>query len=388
MKEQHFTFIDLFSGIGGFNQAMTSLGGTCLLASEIDPNAIEVYRDNYKIDSNIDVRKLSNDMIPAHDVLCGGFPCQTFSKAGKQEGFKNQTKGTLFFEIERILEEKHPKYVLLENVRNLASHDHGRTYAIICGVLNEIGYRLPDHPLVLSPHQFGIPQVRERIYIPGVYDPKNVNKPLHFEFHNLKSKSENSIDSILEKGEVDPKYRISEHTEKVLNAWDEFYHGLDTKILGFPIWSDFFRNKPNDPSFPLWKQDFIEKNKKLYQRNKKFIDKWFLKWDNLKDFTPTERKFEWQCGTSIDSLWDGIIQIRPSGVRVKRPDTFPTLVALVQTPIIGKLKRKLTVKEAQRLQSFPDTFRPDAKTNQAYKQFGNSVNVKVIKEVFERLIEN
>ena len=122
-----FTFIDLFSGIGGFHQAMHQIGGKCVLASEIDSFAIDTYLDNYGIDSAHDIRKISDSAIPKHDVLCAGFPCQTFSKAGKQEGFSDQTKGTLFFEIVRILKNKkiRPDYVILENVRNLLSHNKG-----------------------------------------------------------------------------------------------------------------------------------------------------------------------------------------------------------------------------------------------------------------------
>ena len=129
--EKSFTFIDLFSGIGGFHQALEQLGGKCVLASEIDEYAIETYQKNYHIDSNINVRDIDENNMPDFDVLCAGFPCQTFSKAGKQLGFNDETKGTLFFDIERILKAKHPKYIILENVRNLVSHDHGNTWRII-----------------------------------------------------------------------------------------------------------------------------------------------------------------------------------------------------------------------------------------------------------------
>ncbi len=387
MKKQKFKFIDLFSGIGGFHQALTAFGGKCVLASDINPNAIKVYKNNYGIDSNIDVRDIKNEDVPDHDVLCAGFPCQAFSKAGKREGFMDQTRGTLFFEIARILNVKHPKYILLENVKNLVSHDGGHTYEVICNTLKNLGYRIPAKPLILSPHQFGIPQVRERVYIPGIYDLENANKPIEIKFGNLLDKKDNSIDTILDSSENNPIYSINEHTEKVLTAWDEFYHGLDIKVIGFPVWTSYFKTKKIDQSYPEWKQDFVRKNRELYLRNKEFIDGWFKKWNNLKDFTPTEQKFEWQCGTTIKSIWEGVIQIRPSGVRVKKPDIFQALVALVQTPIIGKYKRKLSVREAARLQSFPDTFIPDENMQQAYKQFGNAVNVKVVKEIFAKLIK-
>ena len=384
---QQFKFIDLFSGIGGFHQALSSFGGECVLASDIDANAIKVYKNNYGIDSNVNVRDIKDDAVPDHNVLCAGFPCQAFSKAGKQEGFMDQTRGTLFFEVARILKAKHPKYILLENVRNLVSHDNGNTFKVICETLKSLGYRIPKKALILSPHQFGVPQVRERVYIPGIYDPENANEPLEIEFDKLLDKKDNSIDTILDPYETDPYYSLNSHMIDVLTAWDEFYHGVDVDVIGFPVWSSYFKTTSIDPSFPQWKKDFVRKNQELYQRNKEFIDSWLKKWKNLKGFTPTEQKFEWQCGKSIKSIWEGVIQSRPSGIRVKKPDIFQALVALVQTPIVGKYKRKLSVREAARLQSFPDSFIPDDNKQQAYKQFGNSVNVNVVKEVFKKLIE-
>lgn len=384
---EKFKFIDLFSGIGGFHQAMSAFGGECVLASDIDPFAIAVYKKNYGIDSNINVRDIKNEDVPDHDVLCAGFPCQAFSKAGKREGFLDQTRGTLFFEVARILEAKHPKYIMLENVRNLVTHDGGNTYKVIRETLKGLGYRLTKDPLILSPHQFGVPQMRERIYIPGFYDPEHVEEPIEIVFEELMDKKDNSIYTVLEEEDVSDDYFLSRHLLKVLSCWDEFYKGIDVKVIGFPVWEPYFKTISIDPSFPKWKQDFVRKNQVLYQRNKKFIDAWLKRWGNLKDFTPTERKFEWQCSTSIDSVWEGVIQIRPSGVRVKKPDIFQALVALVQTPIIGRYKRKLTVREAARLQSFPDSFAPDSNKQQAYKQLGNSVNVKVLKAVFQQLIK-
>ena len=171
MKKK-FKFIDLFAGIGGFHQAMEQLGGECVFASEIDKYAIESYKENYGIDSDINIRDIDEKDIPQHDVLCAGFPCQTFSKAGKQEGFKDETKGTLFFEIERILKHHKTKYIILENVRNLVSHDSGNTWKTIYNHLTKLGYRLTKEPIIISPHQLGIPQLRERVVILGIYDPE------------------------------------------------------------------------------------------------------------------------------------------------------------------------------------------------------------------------
>jgi Site-specific DNA methylase len=272
---------------------------------------------------------------------------------------------------------------MLENVRNLVSHDKGNTFHVIHQTLRDLGYRLEDEPRILSPHQFGVPQIRERVYILGVYDPQHVDKPLKIKLPKLMEKSENSIDSVLEKN-ADPSYGITKHQEKVLQAWDDFYHGIDMKVIGFPVWVAFFKRKAT-PDMPDWKQGFIKKNNKLYRDNKDFIDSWLKANKNLKEWIPSERKFEWQAGTTEDSIWKCLIQYRPSGIRVKKPDCFPALVAIVQTPIIGKYRRKMTVREEARLQSFPDSFIPDQNRQVAYKQFGNSVNVKVLQILFTAL---
>lgn len=377
-----FDFIDLFAGIGGFHQAMTNLGGNCVFASEIDEYAIQTYYENYGINSAYDITKISNEEIPPHDVLCAGFPCQPFSKAGDRLGFADETKGTLFFQIARILEHSKPNYIILENVRNLLSHDHGNTINIIDKTLKKLGYNTKI--VVMSPHQLGIPQLRERVYIicvrSDIFDGEiKVDIP-----QVDKSILSINAENIFEKN-ADEKYNISEHEEQVLTCWDEFYKGIKEKILGFPIWSAEFGADYELDSFPKWKVDFCLKNRNLYLNNKLFIDKWLRKWNYLADFTPTERKFEWQAGESIKSIWDGFIQFRPSGIRVKRPDTFPALVAMVQISIVGRYKRRLTPREVARLQSFPDTFKPNSNDHQAYKQFGNAVNVNCVEYLAKQL---
>lgn len=382
---RNFKFIDLFSGIGGFHQAMTRLGGECVFASEIDDYCNDVYENNYGMTSRINIRDVQADKIPKHDVLCAGFPCQAFSKAGKQEGLKDQTRGTLFFDIVRILEEHKTEYIILENVRNLVSHDHGNTWKVIRDCLYDLGYRMTSEPLIVSPHQLGIPQLRERVIILGKYDPNHKDEYLNISIKNPISKDNNSIFDIIEKHKVESKYYISDYEELVLDTWDEFYAGINETVIGFPIWSEYFNDEPVDENLPNWKINFIKKNKELYFNNQNFIDNWMQSHNYLSGFAPTHTKMEWQAGNSIKSLWDGVIQFRPSGIRIKKPTCFPALVAIVQIPIIGKYKRRLTIKEAARLQSFPDEFKPCSTLQQAYKQFGNSVNVNVIEYVAKQL---
>lgn len=385
-----FRFIDLFSGIGGFHQALANLGGECVLASEIDEYAIETYRTNYGIDSNVNIRDIKDEDIPAHDVLCAGFPCQAFSKAGHQKGFEDETRGTLFFEIVRILKHCKPPYFILENVKNLTAHDNGNTWRVIKNSLKELGYVITEDPVVISPHQLGVPQIRERVVILGIHSSLGVEE-IKVDMPQMNKEDINFLTSeVIETEDVDAKYFISEHEERVLTCWDEFIKGIKEKVIGFPVWSDEFGKTYDyeNLGYPAWKVGFIRKSRALYENNKEFIDQWLEKWNHLEGFTMTERKFEWQCGKDCSSVWEALIQFRPSGVRVKRPSVFPALVAMVQIPIIGKVRRRLTPREAARLQSFPDTFICNPNDHQAYKQFGNAVNVKVIQYMAEQLFKN
>ena len=377
-----FKFIDLCSGIGGFHTALKGLGGECVLAAEIDTYAIETYNQNYGIDSNNNLRDLTKKDIPYYDILCAGFPCQTFSKAGSQQGFE-EIRGTIFFDIVRILTETKPKFILLENVRNLASHNNGNTWNTIRETLTEIGYLVPENPFIVSPLNFGIPQSRERVFIPCIR--KDIAKVEKIELE-VPVKQDTTIFDILEPT-VEEKYNISDYEKYVIKVWEEFKQGITTKSLGFPIWYDSFKlDKESIKDLPQWKQDFIIKNIELYENNKSFIGSWEKKFNNLQDLQPTHRKFEWQMGTEYTSIYQGIIQFRPSGIRVKKPDFFPALVAMVHISIIGKYLRRLTPRECARLQSFPDTFQLSTNDKQAYKQLGNSLNVTVAKYVFENTI--
>ena len=165
MNWDDFKFIDLFAGIGGIRLGFESVGGHCVFSSEFDEDACKTYEANFHEHPAGDITKIDAKDIPDFDILLGGFPCQAFSIIGKKEGFANETCGTLFFEIERILKEKRPKAFLLENVKNLKSHDDGNTYKVIKSHLLNLGYNVYES--VLNSLDYGVPQKRERIFIVG-----------------------------------------------------------------------------------------------------------------------------------------------------------------------------------------------------------------------------
>lgn len=203
-KHPKFTFIDLFAGIGGFRIAMQNLGGKCVYSSEYDAKAQESYFANYGEMPFGDITKdITKRYIPEHfDVLCAGFPCQAFSIIGKQEGFENETCGTLFFEIEKILREKMPKAFILENVRNLTAHDNGNTFKVICSHLKALGYHV--YSKVLNALDFGVPQKRERIIIVGFRDNVNFSFP-----KPVPASERKELKDVLE-ANVDEKYYVRE----------------------------------------------------------------------------------------------------------------------------------------------------------------------------------
>jgi DNA (cytosine-5)-methyltransferase 1 len=162
-----FTFIDLFAGIGGFHQAAKALGGECVFASEIDPSARAAYAANYQLEPFGDITTIDAALIPDHDALFAGFPCQPFSVIGHRLGFAD-SRGPLFFEIARVLKEKKPRFFILENVKQLSRHHNGETLRIILRTLEELGYKVKWS--VLNALRFGLPQKRERTIIVGFLD--------------------------------------------------------------------------------------------------------------------------------------------------------------------------------------------------------------------------
>ncbi|PAK21370.1 hypothetical protein CJJ23_02410 [Mycoplasmopsis agassizii] len=207
-NETQLKFIDLFSGLGGFRLAFEKNNCKCVFSSEIDKYAVETYKENFNETPKGDITKIDSNDIPNHDILCAGFPCQSFSVAGKRLGF-NDARGTLFFEIARILKDKQPNAFILENVKGIINHDGGKTLETILNIINDLGYSYQYK--VLNSKDFGIPQSRERWYCIGIKNGLNVTAE-DFVFPT-KSERKINLNQII-KPNNDPKYRITETAKK------------------------------------------------------------------------------------------------------------------------------------------------------------------------------
>ncbi|AUD63780.1 hypothetical protein BK010_09315 [Tenericutes bacterium MO-XQ] len=389
-----FKFIDLFSGIGGFHVALKKLGGECVFASEINQDAVDVYKKNFQMEVYGDITKIDLEKIPHADLLTAGFPCQSFSKAGFQNGFSDKTKGTLFFNIKEILSYfvniKQPiKYILLENVKNLTTHDKKDTWNTIINTLQKLGYIVHDYPTIMSPTDLDkpIPHSRDRVYIYGVHKSYNIDLP-NIEFTKKNKNNSNLFASNILDFDVDRRYILDSNKVRIIEMWQELLDNIDFKP-SFPIWGNYFLYPSDDPEqAPEWKLRIIYRNQEFYREYKTYIDKWAEKY-NFWNLKPTFQKLEWQCQEDCTRLNETILQFRPSGLRAKRPSFIPALVAISQVPIIYYQDnyRKLTPRECARLQSFPDSFKISENDYQAYKQFGNTVNVGVVEYIARKLLE-
>ena len=407
-----FTFVDLFAGIGGFHAALSRLGGECVFASEIDRHAAEVYRLNWGIDPFGDITLDANDdtmNVPPCDILTAGFPCQPFSKSGAQKGM-DETRGTLYWNILKIVQAHHPSMLLLENVRNLAGPRHLHEWQVIIETLRAEGYVVADTPAIFSPHLLppdrdGRPQVRERVFICATYlghaakdlrpDPPITREPVdewdpqdwmlekHLPLEDVESSTNDDGDySQLSKAEI-----------HWIDAWDEFVRMMwelreGRRLPGFPLWADSWIETSKlfiPEGTPKWKADYLRKNSEFYTTFKDQIDAWAAKWQLYSDaFPPSRRKLEWQA-QDTPSLWDTIMHFRPSGIRAKRPTYVPALVAITQTSIIGPKRRRLTVREGARLQGLPETFTfGDQPISKSFKQLGNGVSVGTVAHVLRQ----
>lgn len=334
-------YVSLFSGVGGFDLALDKLGLQNVFASEIDKYAVETYSANFEHPVHGDITQIEASDIPEHDILVGGFPCQAFSIAGQRKGFE-EARGTLIFDVFRVLDYHKPKVFLLENVKGLTSHNKGKTFEYILTVLREMGYFVSYK--VLNSKDFGVPQKRERIFIVGFLDFAD-----HFKFNfPVPLGIKTCVNDILE-NDVDEKYFLSEET---INY--HFKRKVENKQKGKGFGASFLT--PCD-----------------YTTN-----------------TITQRYYK----DGAEALLQVATVNNSQSGRVYSPDGLGVTVRALGGGMGGKTGlyevhsrvRRLTPRECFRLQGFPDSFVLPCSDTQSYRQAGNSVSVPVIEAITKEIL--
>lgn len=336
---EKFRFIDLFAGIGGIRLGAQANGGICVFSSEFDSFAQNTYSLNHGEYPFGDITKIQEENIPDHDVLLAGFPCQPFSYSGRCEGFEDKTRGTLFFDVLRILEQKKPKFALLENVKGFKSHNKGETMFIAIKALEEAGYH--PHWTILNSYDYGVPQYRERWYCVAIRKDLEITD---FSFPSLKDRK-TKLRDIINPNESDKSLSITDFEKKRIQ-----YHFDNYK-----------------------KQERVQHDNSMYEPHTKkgrhgvFS---FLKADGSLRFHVGD-----VAKTQIQEAFYACL------------DTYAPTIIANRVPKLWDIQRKLSVTESLRLQGFPDEFNFRVSKAQAYKQLGNSVTVNVIQAIIASIIK-
>lgn len=413
-------FVDLFAGLGGFNHGLSKAGGfECVFASEIDQRLRDLYEVNHGHTAEGDITKVDVGAVPEHDVLCAGFPCQPFSLAGLKRGTGCPKSGKLIDHVVRIAKHRMPEILILENVPGLMTVANGSVWEELNTAFNKLGYELIHK--VISPLDLGIPQNRKRLFVVASlnYDLSNVfdwpTPEISMRLEDFLSNDPNS------QKPVEPKKRFQlekwqqlltnctlpkempilsisaqefgatypiDFSKRGLNDLKKYRGAYGKRLEGCRNWKEMLDSMPSycrkSRRVPDWLKSSVEFSRDIYQTNKGKLDEWHADFDKRYN---SWQLLEWRGDRNKLLLSEHLLQFRASGIRVAKPCTIPSLVAMTttQVPIIGSEMRYLSKCEAARFQNLHElSVIPDTDTV-AFKAIGNAVNAKIVERIASNL---
>lgn len=418
-SEPAMKFIDLFAGLGGFHTGFMNSGYECVFACELEPHLRELYLKNYGIEPQGDITKVDEKAIPAHDVMCAGFPCQPFSLAGKKKGAECPESGRLIDHVIRIAKYHQPKFIVLENVPNVISIAGGSFWSYLTTSFQDVGYQL--YHKIISPKDIGIPQNRKRVFIVAVRSDLDQGE---FEWPVSEKENDKNLLDLLDISSSNKKLEVKK--QNLLAHWQTLLDQLNTQSFGaksivapefgatYPLefesltldeikqykgaygqslaccetWQEVFERLPSyarkQRMVSNWLQKSVMFSRELYENNKKVCDRWSF---NLDKNNNSWQILEWRGLQGVLDIYKHLVQFRASGIRILKPHVAPSLISMTPTqiPVIPTQNRYMSRYEAALLQNLQGLkYLPESNVS-AFKALGNAVNAKVVELIASNL---
>lgn len=414
-------FIDLFAGVGGFHKGFSENGFECVFACEIDPELQNLYEVNYGVRPHGDIRTIDEKLIPKHDIMCAGFPCQPFSLAGKKKGAECPESGRLIDDVIRIAKYHQPKFIVLENVPNVITIANGQFWSYLKDSFESIGYTLKYK--VISPVDVGIPQNRKRVFIVAAKSLSDLNS---FEWPASIELQPSALASILDSSL--PHKKLESRKVELLKHWQTLLNNIDLRAMPSSsiVAPEFGANYPLDfseltldqiklyrgsygydlsscsswdevlsllPSYvrkhkkvPGWMMQSVGFSRNLYITNQSFFNEWY---ESLPKEYNSWQILEWRGLKNVLDIYEHLVQFRASGIRVLKRKIAPSLISMTPTqiPIVPSESRYMSEYEAAKLQNLQDLCKFPDGTTRSFKAFGNAVNAKVVSFISKNILK-
>ncbi|CAM4099217.1 DNA cytosine methyltransferase [Pseudoalteromonas byunsanensis] len=416
---EQMKFIDLFAGLGGFHTGFANSGYECVFACEIEPHLRKLYKENYGIEPHGDITKVDEAEIPAHDVMCAGFPCQPFSLAGKKKGAECPSSGKLIDHVIRIAKHHTPKFVVLENVPNVITIAEGSFWEYLTSSFSKIGYTI--HHKVISPVDIGIPQNRKRVFIVAIRNdldegafiwPETVECPQTSLLDILDERAEHkklevakvellkhwqslleqlSLERLVSTSIVAPEFGATyplDFSELSLHEMTQYKGAYGADLSECQSWDEVMAKMPSytkkSRAVSNWLIRSVNFSRELYQSKQEVCDEWAKAIDKNNN---SWQILEWRGMHTNMNIYEHIVQFRASGIRILKPNVAPSLISMTPTqiPIIPSQNRYLSAHEAAKLQNLHELPNLPTTIVGAFKALGNAVNAKVIELIASNL---